>query len=590
MSKINFIKKSFFIVLFVFLTFSSHASNETVLPGGNIQTAIDNVAASGGGIVTLAAGIHTITTPVRMKSNVTLQGEGNWASLLKTTVNMKMIIADAEGLVNLSIQNLAIQGTNAALGGGIEIASLGVDNENITIINVHCYETGWGVHVKGAKNLVVKDCLFERNGTVGQEGFAHNMYLRRVYGAEVRNSKFLNSISANGINISYSENIKVYNCEMSGNYFRGIRAANTDGYLVHDCIVKNNGDVGIFANSESVPTTNIDIRRNCVSNNTLPGISSVSGVTGIVADNNSYGNSVDYNLVGTITQSGNISNSSFNCVYTSGVSKVLLNANPGINTVALDWTIENISTTNQAVYRDTDADPNGSVLLANNVSGTTYTDNTAFGGTSYWYWIKVTDNASLITSSNAASAIAISGTPIVTLTATPANGSVTLNWNIQNINTQNIGLFRDTDDNASGRKLIKNALTGTSYTDNSVVNGIEYWYWLKVTDDTAKNYQNEPATYAKPDASLGITTNSKEAKEGSVYPNPMTTTLTIHETSAAAFTHYFLFDANGKLNKKGAVSKNSLDTVIDVSGLEKGVYVLSLKGKQASKTVKVIKK
>ena len=71
------------------------------------------MAVSGGGTVTLASGTHNISTPVRMKSNVTLQGEGNWASLLKTTVNMKMIIHDAEGLVNLVIQNLAIEGTNA---------------------------------------------------------------------------------------------------------------------------------------------------------------------------------------------------------------------------------------------------------------------------------------------------------------------------------------------------------------------------------------------------------------------------------------------------------------------------------------------
>lgn len=573
---------------FTFLSHSIWALDETVLPGGNIQTAINNVAASGGGIVTLAAGTHNITVPVRMKSNVTLQGEGNWASLLKTTVNMKMIIHDAEGLVNLVIQNLAIEGTNASNGGGIEITS-GDDfpHDNVQILNVHCYKTGWGVHIKGTKNLLVKDCLFEENGTVGQEGFAHNMYLRRVYGAEVRDSKFLNSISANGINISYSSNINVYNCEMTGNYFRGVRAANTDGYLVHDCIVKNNGNVGILANSEGVPTTNIDIRRNCVSGNTLEGISGVNGVTGIVTDNNSYGNSGDYSLPGGVTQSGNITDSSINCTYATGLTRVLLSATPGLNTVDLSWVLENITATRQDVFRDTDSNPSGRTQIASNVSGTTYTDNSAVGGTSYWYWIKATDVSTTTTNSNAASANPSSGAASVTLTATAGNGLVTLNWDIQNITVQNIGLFRDTDDNASGRQLVKNGLTGTSYTDNSAVNGTEYWYWLKVTDDTSTNFNSDPGAYAKPSASLSVKKKSKNMKL-SAFPNPASNRVTI-QIPSSEFNEYTIFDVSGRVNKKGVISAGIAELDIDVSNLSKGMYMIAVKGNQNTSILKLVK-
>ncbi|WP_083415791.1 CBM96 family carbohydrate-binding protein [Algibacter lectus] len=504
MKNYYFFKHSMCFVCFFFLSLSIWATDEMVSPGGDIQTAIDNVAASGGGVVTLAAGTHNITVPVRMKSNVTLQGEGQWASLLKTTVNMKMIIADSENLVNLIIQNLAIEGTNAANGGGIEItANDDVEHDNVQILNVHCTKTGWGVHIKGTKNLLVKDCLFDENGTAGQEGFAHNMYLRRVYGAEVRDSRFLNSTSANGINISYSEDIKIYNCEMSGNYFRGVRAANTDGYLVYDCIVQNNGNVGILANSEGVPTTNIDIRRNCVSNNTLEGISGVNGVTGIVTDNNAYGNdtdddSADYSLPGGVNESGNISDASVNCAYQTNQTRILLSATSGINTVELNWTLDNVTTVRQDVFRDTDADASGRTLIASNVSGTTYTDNSVVGGTDYWYWIKASDISENTINSNAASANPSSGEPSVELSATAGDGFVTLDWDIENIDIQNVGVFRDTDDNASGRQLIKNGLTGTSYTDTSVENGTQYWYWLKVTDVDSKNFQNDPATYALP--------------------------------------------------------------------------------------------
>ena len=278
------------IALFCSLSQPILASDLEVSPGASIQSAINSVAASGGGTVTLLAGTHNISTSVKIKSNVTLQGEGKWLSLLKTSVNMKMIVADAYGLVNLTIQNLAIEGTNASNGGGIEIISFNTDHNNVKVLNVHCYNTGWGVHIKGAKNVLVQGCLFENNDTEGQEGYAHNMYLRRVYGAIVRDSQFLNSTSANGINISYSERIKIYNCEMTGNYFRGVRAANTDGFLVHDCIVTNNGTAGIIANSEGVPTTNVDFRRNCISGNGEQGIRGVNGVTGIANENNSHSN------------------------------------------------------------------------------------------------------------------------------------------------------------------------------------------------------------------------------------------------------------------------------------------------------------
>ncbi|WP_434035598.1 T9SS type A sorting domain-containing protein [Formosa sp. 4Alg 33] len=758
-------KQVLFLVCFTFLSTTLWATDQTVLPGESIQTAIDNVSTSGGGIVTLAKGTHVITVPVRMKSNVTLQGEGNWESLLQTTVNMNMIIADAEGLQNLTIQNLAIQGTNAINGGGIQITSQGVDHENIKIINVHCFETGWGVHIKGTKNLLVQDCLFERNGTAGKEGYAHNMYLRRVYGAEVRDSQFLNSTSANGINISYSEDIKVYNCEMSGNYFRGVRAANTDGYLVYDCIVNDNGDVGILANSEGVPTTNIDIKRNCVSNNSKAGISGVNGVTGIVQDNNSYGNETDYNLPNSVNQSDNTSDATMNCAYndtpsvslsvvpgddmiylnwglknitatrqdvfrdtdsdpsgrtlikskvtgvdytdttaengvtywywikvtgedsktynsngatttainidpvitlsaTKGNSEVVLNwemtgitlgdqdvfrdtdADPegrvsiaynvegntytdttaengteyfywikatdvsgestdsnvasatpavpepsvtlqaysGDNSVLLQWELKDITLGDQDIFRDTDSDPSGRVSVANNIEGNSYVDTTAEIGVEYWYWVKATDVSGVSTNSEAVNATAKALNPQIILTTTPGDGSVTLNWDIQDINIQNVGVFRDTDDNASGRKLISNGLTGTTFTDNSVENDTDYWYWLKVTDVTGTNFNTE-GIYALPSATLSI--EKENTDNFKFYPNPASDKLTI-KMSASQFDKYTILDISGRVTRMGTIPNGVQQLELGVNDLANGIYLINLQGSQ-NKTFKFIK-
>ena len=295
-----------------------HALDKTVALGSSIQTAIDQVTASGGGIVTLAAGTHTITSTIKIKSNVTLQGSGTYASRIFTSADINMIEADKEGLVNLVFQNFEMIGSPTKNAGGIQVTSQGTDHDNIKILNVRCYETGWGVHIKGAKNLTIENCDFSRNGNPESINYAHNLYLRRITGAVVKNSSFNYGTSSNGINISYSANIQIMNCQMIGNHFRGVRAADTDGFLVHDCLVINNGNVGILANTEVVVTTNVDFQNNCVYNNGFAegnaGIETKNGATGTCKNNNVFGNSTNYKLVSSVTQSGNTSDATKPCI------------------------------------------------------------------------------------------------------------------------------------------------------------------------------------------------------------------------------------------------------------------------------------
>jgi len=282
----------------------------TVSVDEDIQTALDKVSTDGGGIVQLTAGVHNITTPLEINSNVTLQGEGKLASTIKTENDINMIIQAAEGMKNVTIKNLILIGSQTKHAGGIQIVSMHTDNDSINIIGVNVFETGWGVHIKGAKNLIIDSCNFSRNGNPESVGYAHNLYLRRVYTAHVTNSIFDNSISANGINISYSRDINIINCEAIGNKFRGMRAADTDGFLVRNCTIANNEDVGLYANTEKVVTKNIYWDSNDVYNNGKDGISARKGATGDCMNCNSYGNATDYNLPSTVTQSGNISDSS----------------------------------------------------------------------------------------------------------------------------------------------------------------------------------------------------------------------------------------------------------------------------------------
>lgn len=304
--KLSSFKKTLLLLL-VFCSVQLIANDKIVSPGENIQNVIDAVSEAGGGVVTLSSGIHDISSALKVKSNITLQGEANLSSILRTDDDIKMIIQAGEGLENITIQNLILIGSPTRGAGGIHITSMGTDHKNVKLLGVHVYETGWGVHIKGAENVTIEDCLFVYNGNPESLKFAHNLYLRRCYGVKVRNSKFNHSTSANGINISYSKDIEIYNCEAIGNHFRGMRAADSDGFLVHNCVISGNGNVGLLANSEKVITKNIDWQGNYVSNNGEHGISARPGATGICKNNISYGNKVDYFISSEVTQANNIS-------------------------------------------------------------------------------------------------------------------------------------------------------------------------------------------------------------------------------------------------------------------------------------------
>ena len=297
------------IAVLLVLTANLNAATRLVAPGDSIQSAIDFVNSSGGGTVTLKAGTHIIDSPVKIKSDVTLHGEGVLASTIKTTNDIKMIIQAGYGLKNIAIQNLVLVGSPTRNAGGIHIISLHTDHDRIRLSRVHVYETAWGVHIKGAKNETIDNCNFSRNGKPESKKYAHNLYLRRCYTATVKDSVFNKSTSGNGINISYSKDISIINCEAIGNYFRGFRAADTDGFSVHDCVVANNGNVGLLANREKVVTKNIDWKNNSVSNNGGRGIYAGSGATGTCQNNNAHGNSGNYDLPDTVSQSGNVSDS-----------------------------------------------------------------------------------------------------------------------------------------------------------------------------------------------------------------------------------------------------------------------------------------
>ncbi len=276
--------------------------------GGDIQSAVDQVSASGGGTVNLATGTYVLNSSLRIKSKVTLNGSGNQATVLQATGGFTAIQQASEQLDNVAIQNLSIIGKRVSWAQGIVISSGSSYHENVRISNVNVSECGAGVHVKRANNVTISNCNFSGNGTSvpADLKFAHNLYIRACNTVKVSDVVLNGSPSGNGLNISYCKDVTVVRCEAKNNFFRGMRAADTDGFTVQNCVLSGNGDVGLIANSEITATKNINFMACLALNNRGGGIQGVSGVTGSVTDCVASGNEVfQFNLPDAVKKSQN---------------------------------------------------------------------------------------------------------------------------------------------------------------------------------------------------------------------------------------------------------------------------------------------
>lgn len=139
------------------------------------------------------------------------------------------------------------------------------------------------------------------------EKYFHNLYIRASQNVNVSGTNVSNSTTGNGINVSYCTNVTITGCTASNNYFRGIRAADTDGFTAKDCTISGNGDIGLLMNQETgMVTKNIDLDHNTVTNNLAGGIQVLSGSTGQVINNTATGNTnFNYSIASGVIQSNN---------------------------------------------------------------------------------------------------------------------------------------------------------------------------------------------------------------------------------------------------------------------------------------------
>ncbi len=195
-------------------------------------------------------------------------------------------------------------------------------------------------------------------------------------------------------------------------------------------------------------------------------------------------------------------------------------------------------------------------------------------------------------------------TASIDLSASAGNGYVDLSWDLNNISSATISVYRDTDSDPSGRtRLCVVDISTTTYTDESVINGTTYYYWIKATlsDGTTINSDATEATpesddsgddYSGPDLggpgnntgrSTTAVSSNNAAPVITVYPNPVSDILMVQATSGTVS----LYNVTGnKIYEDEVVSENQR---IDFSSYPQGIYFLVIKGDEDMFIQKVIK-
>lgn len=264
-------------------------------PGDSIQMILDRLALNGGTIV-LLKGVHYVTSPLRIPSNVTLIGQGNETILsLKPYLTGKTIINQSPDMHDVTIRDILIEGANSTVVSadpnnerrlrsymnatsreGIVFSSdYGAKLQNICLTNVTVQNfTKNGVSIKGATGIKVEYCNFSDNGSsvVPGAGFHHNLCLSHVKDCKISNSRFDTSPWGSGIDVSFGQDLSIINNELARNKLSGLRCSECNKILISGNIAEGNDGNGILLDKIMDGCIKVTLNKNIARNNGLYGI------------------------------------------------------------------------------------------------------------------------------------------------------------------------------------------------------------------------------------------------------------------------------------------------------------------------------
>ncbi|MBP0904010.1 carbohydrate-binding protein [Mariniflexile gromovii] len=315
-------------------------------------------------------------------------------------------------------------------------------------------------------------------------------------------------------------------------------------------------------------------------------------------------------------------------------SSVALNISTANSSVALNWTLENVTLGTQNIYRNAYLSKAGKTLIAENVSGTNYTDATVSNGETYYYWVEVTDASSNVITSNF-----IKATPSIPNLALASHGSVATQSSTYAAAHASLAIDGNTDGNYNNGSV--------SHTNNGDGNA-KWWqvdlqadynienitifnrtgsnYSERLIDFTVEVFDSEGtvtftqffSTYPNPSMSIetggvigkvvkiskadgrditlaevevygvdAILSNKKFQKNNvEVYPNPTNGLVTI-KSKQLNNASVGVYDLNGRALLNRNINETSSE--INISNLASGIYLFKVKVDDAEFTKRIVK-
>jgi hypothetical protein len=277
-------------------TASAPASAISIAPGASMQDALDKLAASGGGTLSLSAGLYTLPATLRLPSNVTIAGTGLDCELFldpDAKTSEAAIVNAAPDLHDVVLRDLVIEGGQAPQAprdpnsdvqhrrsvhgpirsGVVLLADAGTTLRNLRLEHVtvrNC--TASAVELFGADHVDIVNCDFSASGgeVPPGPGKNHNLKLNHVSHVTVTGSRLADSMWGSGIFLSFGQDVTVRDCELARNQIDGITIAESTAVTVEASLAEGNTGHGIAQQTWMEPNRSVALRSNTERNNANP--------------------------------------------------------------------------------------------------------------------------------------------------------------------------------------------------------------------------------------------------------------------------------------------------------------------------------
>jgi Right handed beta helix region/Alginate lyase len=287
------------------------ASMLTVEPGASVQAAVDEAVSSGRAVL-LKKGVHKLTETLRLKSGLTMLGEGLGTILFldPSSASRDLMSNQGDSLHDVLISDLVLEcsnrtevpsdpNSNRSFRGGWNRGGIVIRTEtkgsirNIALQHITVRNATYhGVFINGAENLSIKHCDFNENGgsVVPGPRLQHNLLISHSRGIEISDCRLTTSPAGAGLSLDHCQDLNMSACEISRNAWDGILIAESRNLRFSGNLIEANDRHGLNAEWLHDGSTGLTVTGNRIQYNAGHGIHASAVKAWFASDNKMEGN------------------------------------------------------------------------------------------------------------------------------------------------------------------------------------------------------------------------------------------------------------------------------------------------------------